>query len=51
MDLQSFKEILGIIGNFQISDRMFAAIDDDRDGYITLEDYLVYNDILSHGTD
>ncbi len=51
MELQSFKEILGIIGNFQIADRMFAAIDDDRDGLISLEDYLIYNDILAFGSE
>ena len=51
MDTDSFKEILGILGNFNISDRMFAAIDDDKDGLISLEEYLVYNDILSYGTE
>jgi len=51
MDLSSFKETMGIIGNFQISDRMFAAMDDDKDGFISLEEYLVYYDILSYGTD
>lgn len=51
MELQSFKEILGIIGNFQIADRMFAAIDDNRDGLISLEDFLIYNDILAYGTE
>lgn len=50
MDLNHFKEMLGILGNFYISERIFAAIDLDRDGYITLEDYLVYNDILNYGT-
>ena len=29
---------------------MFAAIDEDQDGLISLEDYLVYNDIIAHGT-
>lgn len=50
MDSSAFKEILGLLGNFQISDRMFAAIDDDQDGLISLEDYLVYNDTIAHGT-
>jgi len=49
MDLQAFREILGILGNFKISERMFQAIDDNRDGLISLEDYLIYNDIVSHG--
>jgi hypothetical protein len=51
MDLESFKDMLGILGNFFVSDRMFFAIDKDKDGLISLEDYLVYNDILSHGTE
>jgi Ca2+-binding EF-hand superfamily protein len=50
MDTNGLKEILGLLGNFQISDRMFAAIDDDHDGLISLEDYLVYNEIISHGS-
>jgi EF hand len=29
---------------------MFAAIDDDQDGLISLEEYLVYNDKIAHGT-
>ena len=28
---------------------MFQAIDDNRDGLISLEDYIIYNDIVSHG--
>lgn len=50
MDLNSFKDMLGILGNFYLSERMFAAIDTDHDGYISLENYLVYNDVLSNGT-
>jgi len=38
------------LGNFQISDRLFAAIDNDQDNLISLEDYLVYSDILTYGT-
>ena len=49
MDLQSFKEMLGILGNFEISERMFSVIDEDHDGLITLEEYLVYNDKLNYG--
>ena len=50
MDKESFKDMLGILGNFQISDRMFAAVDNNYDGLISLEDYLVYNDILQYGS-
>ena len=42
---------MGMLGNFYVSDRMFTAIDRDSDGLISLEDYLVYNDILSYGTE
>jgi Ca2+-binding EF-hand superfamily protein len=50
MNKESFKEMLGILGNYFISDRMFLAINTERDGLISLEDYLVYNDIITHGT-
>ena len=50
MDKQSFKSMLGILGNYLISDRIFQGIDTDMDGYISLEEYLVYNDIISYGT-
>jgi Ca2+-binding EF-hand superfamily protein len=33
-----------------MSDRIFSAIDRDGKGLISLEDYLVYNEILSHGS-
>ena len=42
--------MLGVIGSYQISERIFAAIDRENKGYISLEDYLVYNEILSHGS-
>lgn len=51
MNLQNFKDMIGILGNFSISDRMFKAIDTDKDGLISLEDYLVYNDILTYGNE
>ena len=51
MDLKSFKDMLGMLGNFFISDRMFSAIDINHDGMISLEEFLVYNDIISHGTE
>lgn len=50
MDLNSFKDMLGILGNFAISERMFKAIDLNKDNYISLEDYLIYNDILMAGS-
>ena len=50
MNLASFKMMLGILGNYLISDRIFAAIDRDSKGLISLEDYLVYNETLSHGS-
>jgi len=50
MNKESFKEMLGILGNYLISDRMFLAINKERNGLISLEDYLVYNDIITHGT-
>ena len=42
--------MLGILGNYMISDRMFQAIDTNNDGLLSLEEYLVYNEILSYGS-
>ncbi len=50
MDLASFKEMIGILGNFELSERMFGVIDEDKDQLISLEQYLVYNDKLNNGT-
>jgi Ca2+-binding EF-hand superfamily protein len=50
MSLISFKLMLGILGNYMMSDRIFSAIDRDGKGKISLEDYLVYNEVLSHGS-
>lgn len=50
IDLLSFKLMLGILGNYMMSDRIFSAIDRDAKGLISLSDYLVYNETLSHGS-
>ncbi len=50
MDRDAFKSMLGILGNYMISDRIFDAIDIEHDGMLSLSEYLVYNDILSYGT-
>lgn len=50
MDKTSFKVMLGILGNYPISDRIFQAIDHSLDGLISIEEYLVYNDTLSYGS-
>lgn len=51
MDKNSFKSMLGILGSYLITDRIFSAIDSDNDGLVSLEDYLVYNDVISYGTE
>jgi Ca2+-binding EF-hand superfamily protein len=42
--------MLGVIGNFAMSTRIFRAIDRKGKGKIYLEDYLIYNAIVSYGT-
>ena len=49
MNLESFKDMMGILGGYYLSERMFAAIDHNGDGYISLEEYINYFDILTHG--
>lgn len=43
--------MLGILGNYKISDRMFQAIDQEQPGLVSMEEYLVYSDIISYGTE
>lgn len=50
MDLEAFKDMIGILGNFELSERMFSVIDTKSEGLISLEQYLVYNDKLNNGT-
>jgi len=50
MNLNGFKEMIGLIGNFELSERIFAVIDRNQDQVITLEEFLVYNDILTNGS-
>eukprot|EP00347_Sterkiella_histriomuscorum_P010876 403374581 len=51
---KNYRESLGIIGIESLSfmcDRMFKVMDKDKDGYITLEEYLNYTDALLYGTE
>jgi Ca2+-binding EF-hand superfamily protein len=42
--------MMGVLGNTFLTDRMFLAMDKDKDELIDLEEYLTYNDVISHGT-
>ena len=45
---------MGIIGIESLSflcDRMFIVMDKDNDGYITLDQYLNYIDVLLYGSE
>jgi hypothetical protein len=53
MSHASFRESLGIIGIDSLSflcDRMFQVMDVNQDGFIELEAYLSYFDIMLHGS-
>jgi hypothetical protein len=41
--------MMGVLGNTFMTERMFQAMDKDKDNYIDLEEYLTYNDIISNG--
>ena len=54
MSLKQYKESLGLIGTDSLSfmaDRMFAVMDNNNDGCITLDEYLCYIDIMLYGTE
>ena len=54
MSLKNYKMSLGLIGTDSLSfmaDRMFAVMDQDRDGQITLDEYLCYIDVMIYGTE
>jgi Ca2+-binding EF-hand superfamily protein len=51
MDKNAFKGMIGILGSYLIADRIFQSIDTDMDGLVSLEDYLVYCNVIAYGTD
>lgn len=50
MNLDQYKMMMGVLGNTFLTERMFHAMDTDRDKTIDLNEYLTYNDIISHGS-
>ena len=51
---KNYRESLGIIGIESLSfmcDRMFKIMDKDKDGFILLQEYLNYLDIMLYGSD
>jgi len=50
LGVSQFRQMLGILGKFSMSIRIFKAIDSKGQGKIFLKDYLIYNDIVSYGT-
>ena len=52
MDIKGFEEMLGFLGTSFIGARMFAVIKKTpQSDTISLCDYLIYQDIVQHGTD
>lgn len=54
MSHKNYRDSLGIIGMESLSflcDRMFDSMDKEKCGFIKLEDYLQYIDIMMHGTE
>lgn len=50
MTLQQYKLMMGVLGDTFLTERMFHAMDKDKDHLIDLEEYLTYNDVISNGT-
>ena len=54
MSHKNYRDSLGIIGMESLSflcDRMFDSMDKEKRGFIMLEDYLQYIDVMMHGTE
>lgn len=50
MNLNQYKLMMGVLGNTFLTERMFHAMDKDKDELIDLEEYLTYNDVISYGS-
>lgn len=54
MNLKQYRDSLGLIGMQSLSflaDRMFLVMDRDNKGYISLDEYLCYIDIMMYGSE
>jgi hypothetical protein len=54
MSLKQYRDSLGLIGMQSLSflaDRMFHVMDKENKGYISLDEYLSYIDIMMYGNE
>lgn len=54
LNLKQYRDSLGLIGMQSLSflaDRMFLVMDRDNKGYISLDEYLCYIDIMMYGSE
>ena len=50
MTLDEYRKMMGVLGNTYMTERMFHAMDKDKDELIDLNEYLSYNDTILNGT-
>ena len=50
LNLEQYRQMMGVLGETYLTERMFSAMDQDNDHAISLEEYLSYNDVISNGT-
>lgn len=50
MGLEQYRSMMGVLGSTYLTERMFSAMDKDNGGFIDLNEYLAYNDVIAHGT-
>lgn len=54
MSLKQYRDSLGLIGMQSLSflaDRMFQVMDNDKNGWISLDEYLSYIDTMMYGNE
>ncbi|CAI2385000.1 unnamed protein product [Moneuplotes crassus] len=50
ISLEQYRRMMGILGNTYFTERMFSAMDQNKNNKIDLEEYITYNNVILNGT-